>query len=513
MPGMSRSHAPSQMGKAPSLRYPRRVSRLAPGRTRLRIPPLDAGLAPTVAPGLASGLATCLVFCLCWGLSCSSEPPPRSILLITVDTLRADHLGIYGYPRSTSPNIDRWFADAAIFERSYSTEARTPQSVTSILSGRLPQEHRVRKYWQLVPDEIRLIPDLLPEAHQKAAFVSNAVLVDKAIGIADRFEHYDEDFDRSGPDGRNTGERDARATTDAVLRWLREERDPDRPFFVWIHYMDPHIPYRPPEEWSAAFSHDEPALVPRSRFSLGMFGKEVDGPPVDARDFVDAYDAEIAFMDHEIGRLLDTWAELESLDDSLMLLTADHGEALMEYEMYFGHGYQVYESIIHVPLLVRGPGVRSARHPGLTSGIDVLPTVLAFAGGASPEELPGIDLSGPAAIPPERIVYAETTFAKNTWRTAIRAMDKWMLRIAREGDIAEWRHYDLAADVGEEAPRPWSAGASGGDRLLELLAKDPDRAGPARIAAPGGVTGPNEIAPRVSEEELETLRALGYVGD
>ena len=467
----------------------------------------------TVAARLRPGVASLAFLCLALGLACGSEPPARSILLITVDTLRADHLGIYGYERPTSPNIDRWFAGGAVFERSYSTEARTPQSVTSILSGRLPQEHRVRRYWQLVPEEIRLVPDLLPDAYQSAAFVSNAVLVDKAMGMAKRFDHYDEDFDRSGSHGRHTGERDARTTTDAALRWLREERDPDRPFFVWIHYMDPHIPYRPPEEWGARFTHDEPAMVPRDRFSLGIFGKELDGPPVDGRDFVDAYDGEIAFMDHEIGRLLDTWNEKEALDEALMLLTADHGEALMEYEMYFGHGYQVYESIIRVPLLVRGPGVEPARHPGLTSGIDVLPTLLAFAGVAPPEGLGGVDLADGAAISPERIVYAETTFAKNTWRAAIRALDKWMLRLAPEGDVAERRYYDLQGDAGEQAPVGWREGYAGGDRLLQLLSRDPDHTGGARIAAPAGVSGPNEIAPRVSEEEIETLRALGYVGD
>ena len=130
--------------------------------------------------------------------SCSASEPETAgpsgsgsgdILLVTVDTLRPDHLGIYGYARATSPNLDRWFADGAIFERAYATEANTPPSVVSILTGLLPQEHRVRLFYQLLPQETRLVSELLPPAYQTAAFVSNIVLTDEALGAAGRFDH------------------------------------------------------------------------------------------------------------------------------------------------------------------------------------------------------------------------------------------------------------------------------------------------------------------------------------
>ena len=116
----------------------------------------------------------------------------------------------------------------------------------SILSGQLPQDHGVRMFIQLVPQQTKLIPDLLPPEYQTAGFVGNAVLTDQAMGIAHRFDHFDDYIDTKAVYSRNY-ERNAVRTTDAALRWLREERDPEQPLFLWIHYMDPHSPHRAPE--------------------------------------------------------------------------------------------------------------------------------------------------------------------------------------------------------------------------------------------------------------------------
>lgn len=148
-----------------------------------------------------------------------------SSLPVTVDSLRADHLGLYSYSRATSPHLDGWFADALVFDRAYATEATTAPSVAGILTGRLPQSHGVRLFYQLIPDGVPTLADALGRAgYQTAAVVSNVVLTDEAIGLGDRFDHYDDFVDE--PEGaRPVFERNARRTTDAALRWLRSARD------------------------------------------------------------------------------------------------------------------------------------------------------------------------------------------------------------------------------------------------------------------------------------------------
>ena len=172
-------------------------------------------------------LLRCIPLALLALCACSSEPA-GDILLITVDTLRPDHLGLYGYERATSPNIDRHFANAAIFERAYATSANTSPSVISILTGQLPHDHGVRKFYQLLSDDVQLVTDLLPDAYQTAAFVSNIVLTDEAMGIARYFDHYDDHVDER-ESTRKIFERSAQRTTDAALLWIAEHRDPERP--------------------------------------------------------------------------------------------------------------------------------------------------------------------------------------------------------------------------------------------------------------------------------------------
>jgi len=441
---------------------------------------------------------------------------PGDVLLITVDTLRPDHLGLYGYERATSPNLDRWLADAAVFERAYSTEANTPPSVVSILSGLPPHEHRVRLFYQLVPETTKLLAELLPQAYVSAAFVANVVLSNDALGIAPRFDHYDDYVDElatHGLDGSPIWERQASRTTAAALRWLREESDPERPLFLWVHYIDPHRPYSAPAATPRRFQHAEPLLVPRSR--LRLRGKKPG--EADALDQVDAYDEEIAYVDAEIGRLLDGFAEARPIEESLVVFTADHGESMLEHELWFAHGYHVYEEIIRVPLVVRGPGVTAGRFATPASGVDVAPTILAFAGAEVPAAWRGFDLRRPDAMPEDRTVLAEATSTSKLfghWRAAIRGGAKWMARTKHgERSVEERLHYDLEADPAELEPRPWTEAEGAGALLLELAETDPDPGGVPDDAKLGTRLRAPKISPRVTDAQLEKLRALGYAED
>ena len=445
--------------------------------------------------------------------SCDVRSSERSgdILLLTADTLRPDHMGIYGYERSTTPALDSFFEGSLVFERAYSTEANTSPSVASMLTGELPQDHRVRLLYQLLESDIPIITELLPPEYQTAGFVSNIVLTEEAFGISDRFDHYDDFVDEKEP-LRVSYERSANRTTDAVERWLETERDTTRPIFLWVHYIDPHGPYRPPAHWERSFGHDSPLLIEEERIPAYTREEGV----LDGLAYVDAYDEEIAYMDSEIGRLLDSYSRLSGIETALVIFTADHGESMMEHERWFTHGYRPYEEIVRVPLMIRGPEFNLGRSEALSSGIDLVPTMLAFAGAPIPSQLKGFDLRRVDDIPINRVVFAEATEDNDQLRAAIGYTGKWMVGLRRgDSDPVQRICFDLLGDPGELVRMKWpeqSANLPGVAQLLELIRVDPDLGGlPLRSVGGIRLTAP-KVDPRVSEEVIEQLEMLGYAG-
>lgn len=455
-------------------------------------------------PLCAGACRIALALCACAG-GCGSGPTSSGdVLLISVDTLRPDHLESYGYERGTSPQLERWFEDGAVFERAYAAHASTPPSVVSMLSGQHPPEHRVRLFFQLLPDETRVLPDWLPERYQSAAFVSNGVLTDEALGMAGRFDHYDDHVDER-ESSRNVFERSAGRTTDAALAWLATQRDPARPLFLWLHYNDPHGPYRAPDDAPARFSHEKPVPVQWKR--IRDYQRDVG--VADALDFVDRYDEEIAYVDAEIDRLLRGYAAHSDIDAALVVVTADHGESMIEHERWFTHGYEVYEEIIRVPLMLRGPGVVNERFDEIVSTIDVAPTILRHLGIPQPKALPGTALQLLAPDAAERTVYAEGGEGTTHLRAAIRGQDKWVARMSSGVRLPNAHvHFDLRADPHELAPQQ---GGALPPELLALCQLDPDPGGQPVFGRPGAPLGGAKVAPRASPEDLERLRTLGYV--
>jgi arylsulfatase len=453
---------------------------------------------------LIAGAGLCAVV----GQGCQeAQSPGADVLLICVDTLRADHLGFYGYTRTTSPKLERWLSHGSIFETAYSTEASTPASVVSMLSGRLPQDHGVRAFWQLLAVDVPLLPDLLPPAYQTAAVVSNFVLTDEALGIADRFDYYD-DFVDEIESKRRVWERRASRTTNAALRWLSESRDPDRPIFLWVHYIDPHGPYHPPADKPRAFQHEGKIPLERSRMHRFQIDPGVD----DALHYQDRYDEEIAYTDAQIGRLLGGYSAQASLDDALVIFVADHGESMMEHERWFTHGYHVYEEIVRVPLVLQAPGMSPGRVTTPVSIIDIVPTILRFAGAVTPEFLAGIDLRDRERRSRARPLFMEATLEEFQWRAVVDSGGKWIARYAQGSTKPNSRFfYDLREDPHELRPRPWPPEGEGRRALLAHARSD-------RYLTKGNAThqtarkleGP-KIDPRADREALERLRALGYV--
>ena len=424
------------------------------------------------------------------------------VVLVTVDTLRADRIGLLGQTRDLTPEIDAFFADGAIYERAYATAAATSPSVVSLLTGKDPIEHGVRLLYQLVPSDVTLVTERLPEPWQTAAFVSSAVVTNEALGIADRFDHYD-DFVDEQELHRVNYERRAERTTAAVLDWVEREADPERPLFLWIHYIDPHGPYHAPEPFRGTLDHEGHVPVELQRIPRYQRAPGVD----DALDYVDRYDEEIAYLDAQFGRLVAGLEKARGLDDALVLLTSDHGETLNEYERWFAHDWHVYEELIRVPLLVRGPGTRSGRSAAPVSNVDVAPTVLRHAG-APAAELADVDLRRPGSMPRERVVFAESTKSSGQWLAAIGAEEKAMVAVTAGRKISEARAFPIGAPETSRASDP------DGDLvrvLRQRAADDPAPAGIPENVRRGMKPGAPKVAPGVSPEAEERLRALGYV--
>jgi arylsulfatase A-like enzyme len=378
-----------------------------------------------------------------------------------------------------------------------------------LLTGLLRPEQRVRLFFQRLPDEVKLVSELLPPGHQRAAFVSNVVLTDEALGLARRFDHYD-DFVDERESSRAVFERRASRTTDAALRWLAESADPARPVFVWVHYIDPHGPYRPPAEWPRSFHHDAPQPMDPARLRVPQHALDTD----DALDYVDGYDEEVAYTDAEIGRLLDGFAARRGLERALVVLTADHGETLTERETWFTHGFHVYEEIVRVPLLLRGPRVAPGRSDLPAHGADVAPTVLRFLGVEPPAGMPDVDLRTGAGLSPDRQLVIEATDRTRQWRGVIRGDRKWVVKVrGPERTVAEGLTFALDEDPGERHPQELAPAAPEARPLLDLVARDPDPAGVPASPIPGTALRAPKLARDVAPEDLERLRAFGYVDE
>ncbi len=446
--------------------------------------------------------------CSAWLVVACGAPAQPDLLLISVDTLRADRVGLLGSKRPTTPFLDGFFAEGRIYERAYATSASTSPSVVSFLSGLLPQEHGVRLFFQLLPEELKLVSDLLPPAYERAAFVSNMVLTDEATGLAARFDHYDDLVDQveSTAGERNVYERDASRTTDAALAWLAGRREPGRPLFLWVHYIDPHGPYRVPDEASVRFSHREPVPIDPER--VPEYQREAGVR--DGAYYVDRYDEEVAWTDAQIRRLVEGYADRADVDRALVIFTADHGESMMEHRGWFTHGYQVWEEIMRVPLLLRGPGVERGRSAVPALGTDVAPTLLHAAGVPIPRDMEDVDLRSGRGAAADRMLALEATNALGQWRAGVRGGRKAVIRI--RADASRERSYvlDLESDPLELSPRAASSDDPLVAELDRLIAADPDPAGVPADARAGMKLSAPKVARDVDVDTLRRLEALGY---
>lgn len=430
--------------------------------------------------------------------------PRVDVLLITLDTTRADRLGVYGYERGTSPNLDRLASEGVVFDRAIAQAAVTPVSHASIFTGLNPYRHGLRTLHGLTASRISDRVDTLAELWRRqggraAAFVS-AYPAGSAFGLDRGFAPFDESFGHGEAEPRdengivNTGlaQRRADATTDAAISWLRSGADPDRPLLLWVHFFDPHDPYvLPPPELSASF----PAFSPA---------------PADVLRAV--YDAEIAFVDSQIGRLLTAWRELRRWDGTVAVVVADHGQGLGDHD-WWSHGI-LYQEEIRVPLIVRWPEGPAGRRVAATArSIDILPTLLEAAGLPVPPGLDGRSLrplvsarEAGAARPAYADALGILTYARPDRRAApdrkedrlYSLFDGDLKLIYHQLDPAASELYDLASDPGEERNLAMERPAD----VARLVARLEARGALTDLPAPGGSP---------DGERERRLRSLGYV--
>ncbi|MGA1791035.1 MAG: tetratricopeptide repeat protein [bacterium] len=287
--------------------------------------------------------------------------PPVNFLLITIDTIRPDHIGCYGYDRIKTPHIDRLAEKGILFENAFSPVPITLPSHTSILTGTYPGFHGIRNNGTYaVSDAAVTLAELLKdEGYATAAFVG-AYVLDKRFGLDQGFDVYDDDLSREEEQTFTYKERRAESVTNAVIQWLKE-RNPSR-FFLWVHYFDPHMHYNPPPPFSAEYA-DRP------------------------------YDGEIAYTDHWIGVLLDVLHQSGISENTIVILTGDHGEGLGEHQEKT-HGIFIYDTTLQVPLIFNCPRLfpRSGRIRSLVRLIDIAPTILSLAGCKINRDMQGVSL-------------------------------------------------------------------------------------------------------------------------
>ncbi len=335
-----------------------------------------------------------LVLALLLG-ACGSDRPraPRHVFLITVDTLRSDHMSAYGYPRITSPRIQALAEDGVLFEHAVVQWPVTGASMASIFIGQYPQTTGItHKSAVKLPDAYLTLPELFQHGgFRTAAVVSNGVLSAR-LGWDAGFDEYLETWPEAGfPDESEAIRRlvCAGRVNELALPLLERHADAER-LFVWLHYSDPHTPYILPEGFENPFLGDA-YYQGDEMLDLEAVGKRNRiGDRRELKYYVAQYDANIAVVDRAIQEVIDRARALGLLDDALVVLTADHGESLGEHELYFGHGPLPYNTTSHVPFLFYYPGVFDRRRVAEpVELIDLYPTLRDLV--APGREIPGLE--------------------------------------------------------------------------------------------------------------------------
>lgn len=430
-----------------------------------------------------------LPLALAAGCSRPAPAPRPNLLILSIDTLRADHLGCYGYARPTSPNLDALAARSAVFEHAESAASWTLPSMTSLMTGLSTSAHNCDHLGSRLDPSYRTLAELLRDAGYDTAIVASHLFLTTPYGLQQGFTHVDtsivqDELDITSQDVAERGIEWIRAKSARAAQLVEQPSDDPEdassaPWLLWLHFFDPHAPY---------LAH--PGLSER-------FGVERD---------LDRYDGEIAYTDLHVGRLLDELARSPLAANTIVVVVADHGEEFGEHGN-FGHGYALYEECVRVPLIVHVPGLAPRRVEDVVPTVDLAPTLLDLAHVALPHEIEGqtvAPLLWGESVPEQEAVSEVRWQARQDIR-AVRN-GRWKLIDQRVGENQALMMFDIGADPTEECERlerELPRAIAFHERLFARL-RDA-----RRIAAGYHQLGESQLSPF----EQARLGNLGYTGD
>lgn len=469
------------------------------------------GMSPRRLKAVAACAAASML-ALCGSGCAEQRDAGASVILVTVDTLRADRTSAYGHPQPTSPSLERLASRGRRYEWAFSASSSTAPSHASIFTGRYPSWHTIGSLngrRKLHPSTNTLAELLREQGYRTAAIVSNPILRAE-FGMDQGFDSYDDALEATERN-RKMKQRYAGRAVDLALEWL--DRHADAPFFLWLHLQDPHGPYVDHEDCSIAPGDGAEEPLPAGEDHAGyrsipryqLYGDERAPSRYRRR-----HDCEIAHADAELGRLLDRVADGDLARRTLVIVTADHGEALGEDEFYFAHGHSVGLDQVRVPLLLAGPGIEPGEVVGApVTNVALFPTVLDYLGLPLPDELQVRSLFAGGA-PRSDPVFTECL---NQSGVVIDAF--YLTQDRRAPDDEEFWSRGNPNNGGVWVPLGMrSQPIAGGDppgreaeaRARELLRSFDSQALEARKRNA-------ELRQRIelTDEQLENLRALGYI--
>jgi arylsulfatase len=427
---------------------------------------------------------------------CAPAEPPRHLVLLTVDTWRADHIHARRAGVDLTPHLTELAADSVVFPEASSVSNATSPGVAGFLTGLVPSRSGVISNDHVLNSAVPTLAEQLSRAgFATAGIVANPV-VGPGYGFEQGFDHYE-----LLPRPRDYRTAKASSVNREAMSWLGTV-DEDRRIFLWLHYMEPHGPYQPLPECAAMFDID--AFGPPVPVAIQPEGRNggrgavpfyqtigFETPATDGRDYLLRYAAEVRCVDAGIGEMLDHLGTIGVLDEAVIAITGDHGEALIDdHGFYFSHANGLTEDQIAVPLMLSAPGLAPGTDDRPVSTVDIVPTVLALLGLEVPDHLDGTDLLGTD----QRQIFA--------MRRDDRAVRSGRWKLVADNASGTPRLFDLAADDGESS---------------DLAAANPETV-ESLLGILNEIDGRPVFASPVERGELDestrdALRALGYLSD
>ena len=389
-----------------------------------------------------------LAIILIWIPACGKKIETPNVLFIIIDTLRADHLSCYGYERNTSPTIDSLAATGVRWENCQAQAPWTLPATTSIFSGLSAAHHGAGRRPGISYDygphpEMPIMPVLFKEAGYRTCGIFNVVLLNEAYGFDKGFDHYSCEADGGGR---------AALIVDEFLEWVYPGKV-ETPFFAVLHFFDVHSPYNPVRPFNDMYLPGD--TLTETKWEISEENELVH--PEHLEHFIAKYDGEIAWVDSELFRLFECIRKWELDSNTVIVIVADHGEEFLDHG-WIGHGDQLYQELLHVPLIMTGPGIPSGEvRDENVAQFDILPTLLSLCRIDDSTSFDGIDLLSDSGIGAERTIPSSNT-SFNTVNTSIHFVSilcdnsKYIV-VQNEGTLI-YSMFDLDSDPNEMTPIP-----------------------------------------------------------